>query len=84
MTLPTVSVQPATMDENWSVDDEPALDKPLKQTKQILSQQDSTSSLSSSPSKTGGSLSKMGLMKISKMTPLNSNDYNERNFVKNQ
>lgn len=57
-TLPTSSINDGW--DNWNVDDESALDKPIERTKQLLSQQDSTSSLSSSPSKTGGSLSQNG------------------------
>ena len=42
---------------DWNIDDESAIEKVIKTTNPILLQQDSTSSLSSSPSKTGGSLS---------------------------
>ncbi len=41
---------------NWNIDDEPALETPVA----TILQQDSASSLSSSPSKTGGSLSQNG------------------------
>lgn len=59
---PTIPVPPAINDawDNWNVDDEPLFDKSIEKTKQTLSQQNSTSSLSSSPSKTGGSLSHNG------------------------
>jgi hypothetical protein len=45
---------------NWNIDDEPAIEKSLEITNPILVKQDSASSLSSSPSKTGGSLSRNG------------------------
>ncbi len=47
---------------DWNIDDEPALNKPIETINQILLHQDSASasSLSSSPSKTGGSLSQNG------------------------
>lgn len=59
---PTIPVPPAVNDgwDNWNVNNEPLFDKSIERTKQILSQQNSTSSLSSSPSKTGGSLSHIG------------------------
>jgi hypothetical protein len=45
---------------DWNIDDEIPTEKVLKTKNPILLQQDSTSSLSSSPSKTGGSLSQNG------------------------
>ena len=47
----TTSVQPETIDEDWNIDDQLALDKSIERTKQLLS---------SSLSKTGGSLSQNG------------------------
>lgn len=47
--------------DSWNLDDEPAIDKkPVKSVNRDLIQQDSTSSLSSSASKTGESLSHNG------------------------
>ena len=46
---------------DWNIDDEPIIiDKSIEAVNRILSQHDSASSLSSSPSKTGGSLSQNG------------------------
>jgi hypothetical protein len=45
---------------DWHMDDELPLEKAIKTINPTLFQQDSTSSLSSSPSKTGGSLSQNG------------------------
>ncbi|CAF0789073.1 unnamed protein product [Rotaria sp. Silwood1] len=46
--------------DDWNINDELPIDKSIKSTNISLLQQDSTSSLSSSPSKTGGSLSQYG------------------------
>lgn len=45
---------------DWNIDDEPTIEKPIKSLNHDFIQQDSASSLSSSPSKTGGSLSQNG------------------------
>ena len=45
---------------DWKIDDESVIDKAIESTNRVLFQQDSLSSLSSSPSKTGGSLSQNG------------------------
>ncbi|CAF2401092.1 unnamed protein product [Rotaria sp. Silwood2] len=46
--------------DDWNINDDLSTEKSIKPTKTGLLQQDSTSSLSSSPSKTGGSLSQNG------------------------
>lgn len=46
--------------DNWNVDDEPSIEKAETSTNISVLHQDSASSLSSSPSKTGGSLSQIG------------------------
>ena len=45
---------------DWNVDEESAIDKSIEAANRMLSHPDSASSLSSSPSKTGGSLSHNG------------------------
>jgi hypothetical protein len=59
---PQITSLPPVTDSwgDWNVDDELPLEKSVKTTNPTLFQQDSTSSLSSSPSKTGGSLSQNG------------------------
>jgi hypothetical protein len=55
----TVSLLPVTDGwGDWNIDDEPAIEKSIEA--RTILQQDSASSLSSSPSKTGGSLSQNG------------------------
>jgi hypothetical protein len=56
----SISPPPAVTDGwgDWNIDDDPPIETPIKVSNP--SQQDSTSSRSSSPSKTGGSLSQIG------------------------